>query len=75
MKILISKDNAQFNTHDVPDFKGIEPMGREEVRTFLEESIHFAHVEKGLTTPAGVASAILTDMIQAGVIVIQPETD
>lgn len=73
MKILIAKQDAQLNTIELMNFKTVEPMEREELRTFLHESIHFAQVEKSLTTHAGLASAIITDMIQAGVIVIQPE--
>ena len=75
MRVLIAKHDAQINTTDTKGLKTVEPMDREELRTFLHESIHFAQVEKRLTTPAGMASAIITDMIQAGVIVIQPETE
>ncbi len=75
MKFLAINKDLQFNTLDVLDAKVIEPMDQTELLTLLTESIHFAQVEYRLTTPEGIASAVIIDMVKAGLIVIQPETE
>jgi len=75
MKILVAKKDEPLDTSEAMHFETVEPMEREELRKFLTESIHFAQTEKGLNTPAGLTSAIIVDMIQAGLIIIQPETE
>jgi len=75
MKILVAKKALEFNTLDILDAKVVEPMNIEELNLFLAESIAFAQTERDLTTPAGLAISVLSDMMHAGLIVIQPETN
>ena len=73
MTILIAKKDLQFNTLDILDAKVVEPLDHSDLVEFFAESIHFARVERHLDSDAGIASAIITDLIQANMLVIQKE--